>query len=480
MIIARSTSQTTSCNALPSLFPDAAPLRLIQYLGSKYRILPQLVPFLKQYTPSNGVFFDLFAGTTCVAQAMLDHGKVVTNDSMLYSKYFGDVLVVGPCPGDLPLCRVDTILQSETYVNNSEYLSSLYEPFLAEEDALLKSSDADALCNFCHRLPTLWRVSPGEGAHQLLSFLSELRTSLTKRSLAHQPACLFTTYYAGTYFGLRQAIEIDSFRAAIASLEHKQLLSPWQAKAYLCALMAALSAAVSSAGKHFAQPILVLGATRKKSFAKRRCLSDRQISITDRVAHVITLLNSHKYPEYQNNRSVMYRFEDIDRCFVQQGRTHVYLKHSLGVAGVDCIYADPPYTAQQYSRFYHILETLCLYDYPTIQTGRTGAFTSGLYRTERHYSPFCRITKAPQAFYSLFKFAKQLNATLLLSYSESRNPTGNRRMVTPRQLSEIAAALNLSMQCFDLDHAYKPLNRQAVRVNGAKEIEQLYVLRSSL
>jgi adenine-specific DNA-methyltransferase len=30
------------------------------------------------------------------------------------------------------------------------------------------------------------------------------------------------------------------------------------------------------------------------------------------------------------------------------------------------IYADPPYTSDQYSRYYHLYETLILYDYPVV------------------------------------------------------------------------------------------------------------------
>ena len=40
------------------------------------------------------------------------------------------------------------------------------------------------------------------------------------------------------------------------------------------------------------------------------------------------------------------------------------------------VYADPPYAFVHYSRFYHALETLVRYDYPTVAhregTGRTG------------------------------------------------------------------------------------------------------------
>jgi adenine-specific DNA-methyltransferase len=78
-------------------------------------------------------------------------------------------------------------------------------------------------------------------------------------------------------------------------------------------------------------------------------------------------------------------------------------------ADVSVIYADPPYTDDQYSRFYHVLETLCLYDYPQV----AGA---GLYRTDRFQTGFSQIAQAPGALQKLIDSSARTGADLVLSY----------------------------------------------------------------
>ena len=73
------------------------------------------------------------------------------------------------------------------------------------------------------------------------------------------------------------------------------------------------------------------------------------------------------------------------------------------------IYADPPYTQDQYSRYYHMYETVLLYDYPST----AGA---GRYRQGRFVSPFCLKTKVVDAFETLADRARSLRATLIVSY----------------------------------------------------------------
>jgi hypothetical protein len=84
------------------------------------------------------------------------------------------------------------------------------------------------------------------------------------------------------------------------------------------------------------------------------------------------------------------------------------------------IYADPPYTRDHYSRFYHVLETIAVGDEPEVSLMRLNGATRvsrGLYRAQRHRSPFCIKTQAPGAFADLFAGARALDGPLVLSYS---------------------------------------------------------------
>jgi adenine-specific DNA-methyltransferase len=75
----------------------------------------------------------------------------------------------------------------------------------------------------------------------------------------------------------------------------------------------------------------------------------------------------------------------------------------------DIVYLDPPYTKRQYAAYYHILETICVGDQPSV-TGKTGL------RPWRHLaSPFCYKKQALGALTSLIRGLKARR--ILLSYS---------------------------------------------------------------
>jgi adenine-specific DNA methylase len=87
---------------------------------------------------------------------------------------------------------------------------------------------------------------------------------------------------------------------------------------------------------------------------------------------------------------------------------------------VAAIYADPPYTRDHYSRFYHVLETISLGDEPRISTVKIGGRTTlsrALYRLERHQSPFCVKTQVEGAFNDLFAASAQRGVPIIVSYS---------------------------------------------------------------
>jgi len=77
--------------------------------------------------------------------------------------------------------------------------------------------------------------------------------------------------------------------------------------------------------------------------------------------------------------------------------------------GVGLIYADPPYTEDQYSRYYHVYETLYLYDYPE----STGI---GRYRSDRFRTEFSLASSVRAAFEQLFSGISRAEVPLVLSY----------------------------------------------------------------
>ena len=447
-------------------WPIAKPLRLIQYLGSKLRSLHEIVPVIREKTPEGGVCLDLFAGTTVVGQSLLSHCSVLSNDCLPFSKLFGDVLVAGPSSAqDLPLPSIDVLLGSEAYVENVKELSSVYQDAIRYESQVLLGEDRGGLGRIARRLPRMWSASAESDFAAIRRFLSGLepREECNRFAL---PACLMTGYYAGNYFGIRQAIEIDSIRLSIHALQEDGRITIWQGKALLAALMGACSRAVCTAGKHFAQPLL-LPLEDPRAFAAVRAFSDRRVDIIEQMGFAIQRIAERASTKRYPSGSFQVPFEDLMGDAAGSDVKAAFAAR-FGVDHLSAIYADPPYTAQQYSRFYHILETLELYDYPAIQEGsQRGTLTRGLYRAERHKSVFCSKATAPYAFEALFSISQQVADCLILSYSETSRDSGNPRMIDLEAILKIASGYSQNVQERSFDHRYRKLNREAVNRTGA-------------
>jgi hypothetical protein len=143
--------------------------------------------------------------------------------------------------------------------------------------------------------------------------------------------------------------------------------------------MSAASAAVHSAGKHFAQP-LTAGTGKNVLFRSKRIIEDRRICIDSTFALACASLNIQPNRLGQTHRA-------------SQTSAEVFL---TGTDKSNLYYADPPYTAQQYSRFYHLLETITDYRVGPLLHGNDT--TSGLYTRERYKSAFSSKAKAGLAF----------------------------------------------------------------------------------
>ena len=77
---------------------------------------------------------------------------------------------------------------------------------------------------------------------------------------------------------------------------------------------------------------------------------------------------------------------------------------------VSCVYIDTPYTGEQYSRFYHVLETVTKYDNPKLEF-------KAKYRTDRFMSNFSLRSTVKQEFKDMLSFLSKENKKVVLSYS---------------------------------------------------------------
>ena len=408
------------------------PFRPIQYLGNKLRALPDLLEAAESLTKSGGRVADLFTGTTVVAQGLAARGYQVTAaDTQRYASFFARAMLgIGRFHGES--CSFATLLKAGVTAPIGDFRHS-WNQFLDWEASALQHADATGLASLSACLPLIWRI-PNHPFRQLVE------VAPTRSALGELP--LLTSVYAGSYFGVRQALVLDELRQNAESARASGHLTDWQYCATLTAIMSAASAAAHSAGKHFAQP-LNAGSLRNERFLKGRLLQDRRVDIEKEFAAACNKINVKAVLADREHQAWLGSAES----FVTSG------------AEADLYYLDPPYTAQQYSRFYHVLETICTYEYP--QLFENGALTTGLYPNNRYKSAFSSKRKAPEAFQAIISGAKASGTALAISYSQSAAASrGNARMIALEQLLELCSAEfgRANVQLLQLNHRYRQFN----------------------
>lgn len=368
---------------------DEASIHFIKYMGSKRNILPFLSPVLRDIVPPGGLLLDLFAGTHSVGYALKSHARVWGNDIQTYSAPIGETLL---CT-DPALLHVSDTVDAVKGVAACYYArsSSLWMPWLRRERGVLTLARQDldrGLAAYQAYVQDLDAALPHSGDISRLSTRLRPKVSQVMNGQRSDPPMMAAVYWSTSYFSLEQCLWLDAFRQAISDLPDDHV---GRMPALACLLHAA--AYCTHGTGHFAQH-------RKLNSA--RVLEDamiyRQRSITEYWTSKMAQLEAELLPSIDGNR--------ITSCDFAAALDNLH--------GVDAIYADPPYSFVHYSRFYHVLETLTLYDHP-------GTEFDGRYRPvpTRHQSPFCIRSQMTDAFETVLKAGHGANVPIVWSYSKS-------------------------------------------------------------
>ena len=179
--------------------------------------------------------------------------------------------------------------------------------------------------------------------------------------------------------------------------------------------------------------------------------------------------------KYSSNRPTNFKHQIIQGDY----------KEALEVLSEDVrvVYADPPYTRDHYSRFYHGLETLSLREFPNISKTKIGGkekLSRGLYRDQREQSDFCIRSKAPKAFDELFKLVAEKNRILVLSYSPYDKSKGaHPRCVEIELLEEMAKTYFNSVQIQSVGKfSHSKLNRTDLHLEADDSAEVLIICQN--
>jgi site-specific DNA-methyltransferase len=342
----------------------------VKYMGSKTKILPFIIEGLNKVHTGRAIC-DLFAGSCSLSGALGDQIPIISNDIQKYSSVLAKTYLIDW--NNHKTSINDVIKSAKEY--HQIYYQDLVKEYKYPEEPSIKEFNA-----------------------------IEIKSRSLIESEFNNDWHLFTKYYSGTWWSTEQCTWIDSLRKAIEDYNDNPIYNT-----LLSSLM--FAAAYNSQGTgHYAQ--------------YRDAKDDS--SLRD-----INIYRSKSIIEYFTRKA-----EDSLRAL--RNRPNPLNHRIMAEDYLDClnkinnctIYADPPYCFVHYSRFYHILETLVLYDYPNIQS-KNGIFVKGRYREDRHQSPFCIRTQVEKAFDDMFYAINNNNCSLALSYS-------NTGMITANQLVDIA------------------------------------------
>jgi adenine-specific DNA methylase len=375
--------------------------RPIHYLGSKLRLLDFIEETLNEIGNKNGGVCDLFAGSGSVSFQLSYSRPIVAVDIQEYSRVICSAILNKPL---VPKEYLNEFLKNCEYSNHSKKLFNAIKPLIDfEQNAInnaIEKIELESLCDIIENGSLIsYQVSNQfSGNNKLLEKIKLVLKNFETSKVSDKDS-LSIRYFGGIYFSYEQTYAIDSIlhQIELAHNDYKDL--------FKAALLSTISEAVNTVGKQFAQPIRPRNSKGLiKSTLGKAVNKDRKLDV---FKSYVEWLNKYLSIPIPNHTNIIVKNDFLDALDNLPDN-------------IEFIYADPPYTRDHYSRFYHVLETISLRDLPEISTmvnkGET-KLSRGLYREERHQSPFCIRSQAPIAFENMFKKISSKGLKLLLSYS---------------------------------------------------------------
>ncbi|MGR2870392.1 DNA adenine methylase [Vibrio vulnificus] len=455
MIEKQSSDLILSCDGIDESKNDI--FRPIHYLGSKLRVLEQIDGIVSNLASTGDHVVDLFSGSGTVSNFLSNKYSVTGNDIQEYSRVINSAL----------LCSRAGMLEAERFLTScaNSHFHDLSEKCIAplinlERSAIKESFDGDnhLLCNVIESGSIM--ASDATESSPLFEVLNVVKNRLNSAQALHSNHFIATKYFGGVYFSYKQAVDIDVIAYEIS------LLKNTSKDIYMAALLSTVSEVVNSVGKHFAQPIRPRYKDgRPKNNLAKSVSKDRDIDVMSTYSKFL-----YKYVESSKKKYPNYA-------------TKLDFKNALEESkNVNVVYADPPYTRDHYSRFYHVLETLALQDSPKISTTNIKGeikYSRGIYRENRHQSPFCIRSKAPSAFEELFFLTKNSGASLVLSYSPfSSESKAHPRVMDIDTINNLGKKYFSSIECISAGELrHSKLNHSSKHLDASDEAELFFIFK---
>lgn len=367
-------------------------IQTLQYMGSKSRMLSSICePIISNDNTATVV--DLFAGTGSVGYALSPYKKIISNDLEYYAYILNEAILNG--------CTFSSKERSsfkKKVIEKYNQTSKVIAEALKEEERLLQSDLEHYMeyAKFSEETPSVFNPRTKRVELKELEKLVSLVEPGKKEQKVSFP-CLFLTYYANAYFGIKQCCQIDVMVSLINEIDDVR-----KRNVLFSALMSALSACASTT-THFAQFLKVKSKGTFKNIKEKRSQDIYQL-----FDEALTRFEA---------KGLLDRKERLHECL---NMDYLDCLRSIRPDRKTVVYADPPYFKEHYSRYYHVLNTLCLYDYPLLAINpQTKGYSIGRYRTERNVSDFGKKAKVIDAFDKMIGVCADKKFDLVISYSEN-------------------------------------------------------------
>lgn len=361
------------------------------YMGTKKRLLGFIIEAMFPHCQEKSIFLDIMCGSGAVSNGLAQMGQVYASDSMEFCRLLAKIQGAG---FEEKTARNLLKEMYEDYNHNLTLLQRELISELADEDAIFHMNLEDKAAVFEKYETFIHGFNLYSSTDECERWISD---TIDERKKNHKevPYCLFTYYYSNVYFGLAQCMQLDSIRYAIDQIQDDE------EREWALGVLAVVTSAIGTTyGGHFAQPKRVDIKSLEKILEQRG--KSAWLEFSKRIISIAR--ESERYPycikpiegPWQNALDYFPNMED---------------EHLV-------VYLDAPYKREEYSRYYHILETIVKYDYPASENkGRLRSKKNG----ERFSTEFFTKTvgKIEDIFERIIKRILDKNAICVWSYSSN-------------------------------------------------------------
>lgn len=376
-------------------------ISFINYQGSKRNIIEFIVDAVDSLNLNDGKILDIFSGSSAVTSALLSKYDVVSNDVELYATVLSKAI---SNTHKLSGFKVEKFLESVDGFYHEIVESECLATIINKERFYIENKDLKCIIALYQDFETVWNTP------------NKFNPDAMRKENKYN---LFVRYYGGSYFGIKQAVEIDAITKAIhhESDEVQTIL--------LACLFYAMKETAYSRDGHMAQP-LKFQTSAARGFNTR--VKSVQFFFERKINEILASIQDN------STKNHMVYNEPLD----------VLLLNEYLIKSVDVIYADPPYTDMQYSRYYHLLNIVAKYDFPKLSKTKKG-FTTGLYTEGRFQSPLSQKSGAKKQLLNLVQISKKYEKTLILSYAYPKN---SEIQQTTRYTISIKELIDMCHECY--------------------------------